>query len=61
MSVMVEEEFEDVWDDTGALRFAGWRCINCGEILDPVIQANRVARPVPFMARARKRHSTIPT
>ena len=58
---MVEEVFEDVKDDTGALRFAGWRCVNCGEILDPIIQANRATRPLPFMDRARKRRSTIPT
>lgn len=59
MSVMVEEVFEDVWDDTGALRFVGWRCVNCGEILDPVILVNRATRPSPFVDRARKRHTTV--
>jgi hypothetical protein len=40
--LMVREKFEDL----GALgpndyEYAGWRCINCGEIVDPVIAAHR--------------------
>ena len=35
--VMVQDEFEDLKDDTGSLHFKGWRCLICGEILDPVI------------------------
>lgn len=40
---MVEEVFEDLRDDTGSIRFSGWRCTACGEILDPVILKNRSA------------------
>ena len=29
------------------LTFRGWRCISCGEILDPVIWKNRNHRPEP--------------
>ena len=40
--LMVREKFEDL----GALgarnyEYAGWRCINCGAIVDPVIAAHR--------------------
>jgi len=40
--LMVREKFEDL----GALgpndyEYAGWRCINCGEIVDPVIAAHK--------------------
>ena len=40
--LMVREQFEDL----GALgssdhEYAGWRCINCGAIVDPVIAAQR--------------------
>jgi hypothetical protein len=40
--LMVRETFEDL----GALgpndyEYAGWRCINCGAIADPVIAAHR--------------------
>jgi hypothetical protein len=61
MGFMVEEVFEDVRDDTGAVCFAGWRCVTCGEIQDPTILTNRSERPSPFAARARKRQSTIPS
>ena len=61
MGFMVEEVFADVRDDTGAMGFAGWRCVSCGEIHDPTILTNRTDRPSPLAARARKRHSTIPS
>lgn len=32
-----------------------WRCLMCGEILDPVIIANRQARPSPSADRARQK------
>jgi hypothetical protein len=40
--LMVRETFEDLGglgsSDHG---YAGWRCINCGAIVDPVIAAHR--------------------
>jgi hypothetical protein len=53
--VMVHEVFEDLFDDTGSLCFKGWRCVICGEILDPVIANNRGSRPAPLLGRARKK------
>ncbi len=38
---MTPERFSDIIDETGQLHFAGWRCLACGEVLDPVILANR--------------------
>ncbi|MBI4401828.1 MAG: hypothetical protein HY581_09380 [Nitrospirae bacterium] len=55
---MVEDVFEDLRDDTGSLNFTGWRCIICGEILDPVIVTNRESRPEPLLGRARKKFAT---
>lgn len=52
--IMVQDVFEDLQDDTGSLSFQGWRCIICGEILDPVIANNRASRPTPLLGRARK-------
>ena len=40
--LMITESFTDLLDDTGKLRFAGWRCVACGEIVDPVIVSNRL-------------------
>lgn len=53
--VMVPDVFEDLDDDTGALAFQGWRCLLCGEIVDPVIAANRRERPAPLLRRIRNR------
>ncbi len=34
--VMVYERFQDMLD-----LFYAWRCLNCGEIVDPVVARNR--------------------
>lgn len=52
--VMVRDVFEDLKDDTGSLYFRGWRCLICGEILDPVIEYNRGTHREPLLGRARK-------
>lgn len=51
--VMVQETFYDY--DTGE-SFIGWRCVNCGKIIDPIImencvqhQANRVVHDLDTM------------
>jgi hypothetical protein len=40
--LMVYEKFEDL-EGLGSSdhEFAGWRCLNCGAIVDPVIAAHR--------------------
>lgn len=38
---MVQDHFIDMHDDTGVMNFQGWRCLNCGEIVDPVIGQHR--------------------
>ncbi|MGB0909936.1 MAG: hypothetical protein ACPGYT_06195 [Nitrospirales bacterium] len=56
--VMVSDRFEDVADEAGAMKFSGWRCITCGEILDPVISANRQSHHEPLLGRSRKKFAT---
>lgn len=53
--LMVKEKFTV---DFAALDFEGWRCVVCGEIIDPLIMANRNAygakkRPAPSMRTLR--------
>jgi hypothetical protein len=55
---MIQDVFEDLHDDTGSIFFRGWRCITCGEIIDPVIANNRQSRPSPLLGRARKKFAT---
>jgi hypothetical protein len=38
---MVVDRFTDLLDETGQITFGGWRCLACGEIVDPVIMSNR--------------------
>ena len=58
-NLMVEQTFEDLRDDTGSLCFKGWRCITCGEVLDPLILSNRAAHREPMCGRARQKRSFI--
>lgn len=40
--LMVREYCEDLRDDTGQIGFDARRCIQCGNVLDAVIQRNRL-------------------
>jgi len=39
--LMVFELFEDFEGLSSDYEFTGWRCLNCGAIVDPVIAAHR--------------------
>lgn len=41
---MVKDQFYDLLDDSGQLSFKGWRCVCCGDVLDPLILKNRRVR-----------------
>lgn len=49
------EQFQDFWDDTGKIDFKGWRCLNCGEIFDPIIYLNRKTHPLPKISKRHKK------
>lgn len=34
---MVGDHFMDLLNVTGEMVFNGWRCLNCGAVIDPVI------------------------
>ncbi|MBI1820384.1 MAG: hypothetical protein HY036_03410 [Nitrospirae bacterium] len=53
--LMVFEQFYDYQDDTGKASFTGWRCILCGKILDPLIDAHRQNRIPALTSRARRK------
>ncbi len=52
-NLMVEETFVDLQAESSGQSFMGWRCLSCGEILDPIILQNRTFRPEPPYQRAR--------
>lgn len=39
--LMVAETCEDVLDVTGKAGLTAWRCVQCGEFIDPVVLHNR--------------------
>lgn len=45
--LMVVDRFTDLLDETGQITFRGWRCVCCGEIVDPVIVTNRMRTHEP--------------
>ena len=44
---------DDLQDETGLDRFVAWRCLICGEVLDPVILENRSEAPNLMVDRGR--------
>lgn len=56
--LMIREWFLDLQDDTGGLKFEGWRCVNCGEVVDPVVLTHRIEMPTgPYRGRTRDRRT----
>ena len=51
-NLMVEETFVDRETSPSVSSFTGWRCVICGEILDPIILQNRTLHPEPQNGRA---------
>ena len=53
---MIRDAFMDLRDDTGRVWFEGWRCINCGEVVDPVVLTHRIHYPeAPYRGKTRDR------
>lgn len=46
------EEFLNVASDGMPWSYEGWRCLDCGEIIDPLILLNREASKAPSKERA---------
>ncbi|MHB1287604.1 MAG: hypothetical protein ACYCYP_13830 [Leptospirales bacterium] len=49
---MVREEFRDIYEDF--IKYDGWRCLLCGQIVDTVILHNRANPQKPVMGRNRR-------
>lgn len=49
--LMVRDDFLGLQDEMGQYTFAAWRCLICGEVLDPVILKHRSATSKPAVGR----------
>jgi hypothetical protein len=38
---MAKDHFLDLMESAESMWLAGWRCLNCGNVLDPVLERNR--------------------
>ncbi len=52
--LMIRGDFLDSLDEAEQRLFADWRCLICGEIIDPVILMNRSAAAEPMSDRGRQ-------
>jgi hypothetical protein len=48
---MVNDSYLDLLNTVGESKFAAKRCVQCGEVVDPVILRNRGARQEPVIAQ----------
>ncbi|MEY4704652.1 MAG: hypothetical protein RL042_848 [Nitrospirota bacterium] len=53
--LMVSDFCMDLLNSTGELEFAAKRCVQCGEVVDPVILRNRGTQKVPMTVHLAKR------
>ena len=49
--LMVNDLCLDLLNSTGELEFAAKRCVQCGEVIDPLIERNRRLRPKGMTSR----------
>jgi len=38
---MAKDHFLDLMESAESMWLAGWRCLNCGNVFDPVMERNR--------------------
>ena len=50
---MTKETCRDLEDDMGIITIAVLHCMNCGEVVDPLILQNRLSASAPMIGRAR--------
>jgi hypothetical protein len=51
---MISDHFMDLMNVTGEMDFNGWRCLNCGNITDPVIvRHHQSIASIPTKSRRR--------
>jgi hypothetical protein len=41
---MTKDYFLDLMESAESIWMAGWRCLNCGNVLDPVTERNRLGQ-----------------
>ena len=50
--LMVEDHFIDLHWTGGLMWMKGWRCMNCGHVVDPLIEANHRLKAATVLTMA---------
>jgi hypothetical protein len=50
---MIKETWMDLKDEAGIIKVMVFHCLNCGEVVDPLILKHRKMAPPPMIGRAR--------
>lgn len=58
--LMVKDHFCDLEESYGRPWIAGWRCVTCGNILDPLIQRRRLAQGLDREPAAKEKDKLTP-
>ena len=49
---MAKDHFLDLMESAESMWMAGWRCLNCGNVLDPVMERNRLGQGMAQSSQA---------
>jgi hypothetical protein len=49
---MAKDHFLDLMESAESMWIPGWRCLNCGNVLDPVMERNRRGQGMAAVASA---------
>ena len=47
---MAKDHFLDLMESAEDMWLAGWRCLNCGHVFDPVMERNRLGQGLAAVA-----------
>lgn len=56
-SPMIADVFQNLTGDGGLMWLTGWRCIVCGDMIDPTILKHRKNAQAPPVSRTRRRYA----
>ena len=59
--LMAEDHFIDLQETGGLMWMKGWRCLNCGQVVDPLIEQNRRLQEAPVLGSGATRRSCLLT
>ena len=51
---MAKDQFLDLMESAEDMWLAGWRCLNCGHVLDPVMERNRLGQGMGAVGSTRR-------